>query len=295
MPNLMLYIYMYIYIRNCSEQMTLKNHTLKIWRKGLLGNFSTLTSTLNPSRNFHYFPTQILKTYWGQLFNFIFWTFCGLAFQNFKDTSLNFKGGSSQHCEGNKVRILKKFGSYAQFWSLSTKNFEDPPFVIVLGALGLQGASNLWVWRWGCPNTRLCTLFASFRWKTHKPPFWNQGFLPCLAEKATFNDKSASLPQKCVWNYLQPSFRPIWAKKLRKRQFLPKNAPATSCDVLWRFLRRLRRFLRRPATFSATPCDVFWQLLVDFVIFGHVLPIFWKIRENVPKFQVSRLVFPRFA
>ena len=39
----------------------------------------------------------------------IFLIFCGLAFQNLKGTSLNFKGGSSQYFEGSKVRILKIF------------------------------------------------------------------------------------------------------------------------------------------------------------------------------------------
>ena len=41
------------------------------------------------------------------------------------------------------------------FWPI----FEGPPFVIMLGALGLQGRSNLGVWSWSVQT---------------------QGFAPCL-------------------------------------------------------------------------------------------------------------------
>ena len=157
----------------------------------------------------------------------------------------------------------------------------------------------------GCANARLGTLLASFLWNTHKPPCWNQSFPPCLAEKASFNDKSVSLPRHWVWNYLEPRFRPIWANESWKCQFLPKTRlrcpcdalrrPATSCDVFCDacdvVCDALRRFLRRPAT----SCDVFWWLLADFAIFGHIFPIFWKITYDVPKFQVSCLVSPRFG
>ena len=56
MPNLTLFI------RNCIEQMTLKNHTLRIERKGLLGNISTLTSTLESIKStFKTFPPKSSK------------------------------------------------------------------------------------------------------------------------------------------------------------------------------------------------------------------------------------------
>ena len=94
---------------------------------------------------------------------------------------------------------------------------------------------------------------------------------------------------------------PNLGKKIVKTTIFAKKR---ACDVL----RRPATFSATPATFSATscdvfcdalrrpatPCDVFWRFLADFVIFGHVLPIFWKIRENVPKFQVSCLVSPSF-
>ena len=81
------------------------------------------------------------------------------------------------------------------------------------------------------------------------------------------------------------------------------DTPATPCDVLRRFLRRLRRFLRRflrrLATLSATPCDAFcdalrrpampcdvlWRFLADSVSFGHVFPIFWKMRVTSQNFR----------
>ena len=83
----------------------------------------------------------------------------------------------------------------------------------------------------------------------------------------------------------------IFAKKracdVLRRSATFSATPATfSVDVL-------RRFLRRPAT----SCDALRRFLAvwaDFVIFGHVLPISCKIRENVPKFQVSCLVSPSF-
>ena len=64
---------------------------------------------------------------------------------------------------------------------------------------------------------------------------------------------------------------------------IPLRRPAMSCDALRTF----------SATFSATPCDVsatcdiFWCFLADFVNLGHIFPIFWKMRGNVPKPQVS--------
>ena len=236
-------------------------------------------------QNFITFPPQIFKIYWGQILNIIFPILCGLAFQNLQGASQNFKGGSLHDFEGNKLRILKVFWRVAlcfgHYWGISSKYVEDPPFVIMLSALGLQGGRNLCVWRWsvqtqGCTPLLKPRFSSMFSWKS-QVSMTNLHFCPESVSESSPNQGFAQFGQNKNW----------------KRQFLPKKSRVRyPCDAL-----------RRPATFSATfsatlcdvfcdtlrhpatPCDVFWRVFGRFCHFWPRLSRILENKGNVPNFR----------
>ena len=147
----------------------------------------------------------------------------------------------------------------------------------------------------GCPNTRLCTLFASFRWKTHKPPFWNQGFLPRLAEKQVSMIKLHLYPKSVSETSSNQGFAQFGPKNCENDNFCQKTrlrCTATSCDVFCGacdvFCDTLRRFLRRPAT----SCDALRRFLAVFGRYCHFWPCPSHILENKGKRpKISGLMF----
>ena len=148
----------------------------------------------------------------------------------------------------------------------------------------------------GCPNARLCALFAKFSLKDTQTTLLKPRFSSMFSWKSKFQWWICIFAPKVCLKLAPTKVSPNLAQKFESDNVCQKltnacDAPATPCDLLRRFLRRLRRFLRRLVTFSATPCDVFWR------VFGrlcHFWPHPWKIWGNVPKFQVSCLVSPRF-
>ena len=130
-------------------------------------------------------------------------------------------------------------------------------------------------------------------------------FSSMLSRKNKFQSKICIFTPKVCLKLAPAKVSPNLGKKIvkttvsaKKRACDALRRPATSCDVFCDacdvFCDVLRRFLRRPAASCDAPATFFWRFLADFVIFGHVLPTFWKIRVNVPKFQVSCLVSPSF-
>ena len=104
-----------------------------------------------------------------------------------------------------------------------------------------------------------------------------------------FSWKNKSQSKICIFTpkvclKLPPTkMSPNFSKKIAKTTIL---AQKRACDVLRRFLRRLQRFLRRPATFSATPCDVLRRRATFLAVFGrfcHIWPCPSHILENKGK------------
>ena len=105
--------------------------------------------------------------------------------------------------------------------------------------------------------------------------------------KSKFRDESASLPRSVSETSSNQGFAQFGPKKFENDYFCQKKVPA----IPRRFLRRLRRFLRHPATFSATPCDV---LRRPGTLFGGFWPIVSFSATSFPYFGKQGITSQNF-
>ena len=122
----------------------------------------------------------------------------------------------------------------------------------------------MWVWRWGVQTQGYAPCLPVFAERHTHTTLLKPRFPPCLAEKASFNQKSHLCPESMSETSSNQGFTQFGPKNCENDNFCQKTRlrrPATSCDVFCDacdvFCDALRRFLRRPAT----SCDVFRRLL----------------------------------